>query len=129
MSRQPLVLVVEQDVHDLEFLNSQLKLLNLSCICAKQGIRALVLSQTHQPNLILLNVALPDLSGLQVIHYLKRNSQTTMIPIIAVTVLTTEQDGNSILLAGADGCITKPYSFYQLKAVIHRYCSLVELYN
>ncbi|WP_017318852.1 response regulator [Mastigocladopsis repens] len=129
MYRQPLVLVVEQDLHYLELLNSHFKLLKLSCICAKQGIKALILSQTHQPDLILLDIALPDLNGLQVIHYLKRNPETTMIPIIGVTVLTSEQDGDSILLAGADDCITKPYNFPQLEAAIHCHLNRVHSYN
>ena len=121
MDGQPLVLVVEQNLHNLELLNSRLKLLNLSCICAKQGVRALILAQTHQPDLILLDIMLPDLSGLQVIHYLKRNPETTRIPIIGVTTLTREQNGNSILLAGAEDCITKPYNFNQLEVVIRRH--------
>lgn len=121
MDGKPLVLVVEQNLHNLELLNSHLKVLNLSCICAKQGVRALILAQTHQPDLILLDIMLPDLSGLQVIHYLKRNRETTRIPIIGVTTLTREQNGNSIILAGADDCITKPYNFNQLEVVIRRH--------
>lgn len=129
MYRQPLVLVVEPDLHHLEFLNYQIKLLNLSCICAKQGIKSLILSKIHKPDLILLNIALPDLNGLQVIHYLKRNPETQMIPIIGITTLTSEEDGNSILLAGADHCITKPYNFHQLETVIKCYLGQVQSYN
>ena len=129
MSMQPFVLVVEQNLHYLELLNSHLKLLNVSCICVKQGIKALILAQTHQPDLILLDIALPDLSGLQVIHYLKRNPETTMIPIIGVTTLTREQDANCVLLAGADDCITKPYNFHELEAAIYRHLTPVQSYN
>ncbi|MBW4633081.1 MAG: response regulator [Iphinoe sp. HA4291-MV1] len=129
MCRQPLVLVVEQDPSYLELLNSYFKLLNVSCICAKQGIRALILAQTHQPDLILLDISISDLSGLQVIHYLRRNPETRMIPIIGVTTLTKEQDGNSILLAGADDCITKPYHHHQLKAAIHCHLNQVHSYS
>lgn len=129
MSMQPFVLVVEQEPQYLELLNSHLKLLNISCICAKQGIKALILAQTHQPDLILLDIALPDLSGLQVIHYLKRNPKTAMIPIIGVTTLTGEKDGNIIFMAGADDCITKPYNFHELEAAIYRHVSPVKSYN
>ena len=129
MSMQPFILVVEQEPQYLELLNSHLKLLNISCICAKQGIKALILAQTHQPDLILLDIALPDLSGLQIIHYLKRNPETAMIPIIGVTTLTGEKDGNIIFMAGADDCITKPYNFHELEAAIYRHLSPVESYN
>lgn len=129
MDGQPLVLVVEQNLHNLEILNSHLKVLNFSCICAKQGVRALILAQTHQPDLILLDIMLPDLSGLQVIHYLKRNPETKRIPIIGVTTLTREQNGNSVFLAGADDCITKPYNLNQLEVVIQRHLCRLQPYN
>ncbi|MBN4004601.1 response regulator [Nostoc sp. LPT] len=122
MNGQPLILVVEQSLHDLELLNSHLGILNFSCICTKQGVRAVMLAQTHQPDLILLDMKLSNLSANQVIDDLKHDSKTATIPIIAVTSLTTVQDDRSTMLT-ADDCITKPYDFNQLEVVISRYIS------
>ncbi|MEH2126354.1 response regulator [Nostoc sp.] len=123
MNGQPLILVVEQSLHDLELLNSHLGILNFSCICTKQGVRAVMLAQTHQPDLILLDTKLSNLSANQVIDDLKHDSKTATIPIIAVTPLRTVQDDRSTMLTAFDDCITKPYNFNQLEVVISRHIS------
>ncbi|MEH2158794.1 hypothetical protein [Nostoc sp.] len=79
MNGQPLILVVEQSLHDLELLNSHLGILNFSCICTKQGVRAVILAQTHQPDLILLDMMLSNLSANRVIDDLKHDSKTATI--------------------------------------------------
>ncbi|MFW9263058.1 two-component system response regulator [Nostoc sp. KVJ20] len=123
MNEQPLILVVEQNLHDLELLNSHLRILNFSCICTKQGMRAVMLAQTHQPDLIMLDMMLSNLSPKRVIDHLKHDSKTATIPIIAVTPLTTAQDDDSTMLTGFDDCITKPFDFNQLEVVINRHIS------
>ncbi|MEH2055862.1 MAG: response regulator [Nostoc sp.] len=123
MNEQPLILVVEHSLHDLELLNSHLGILNFSCICTKQRVRAVILAQTHQPDLILLDMMLSNLSANQVIDDLKHDSKTATIPIIAITPLTMSEDEDSTLLIGFDGCITKPYDFNQLEVVINRHIS------
>ncbi|MBE9036280.1 response regulator [aff. Roholtiella sp. LEGE 12411] len=120
MNGQPLILVVEKNLHDLELLNSHLAILNFSCICTKQGVRATILAQNYQPNLILLDMMLSDLSANQVINYLKHNPKTASIPIIAVKPLTKVQEYDFKRIAGSDDCITKPYDFNQLEIVVHR---------
>ncbi|MBD2525004.1 PleD family two-component system response regulator [Nostoc sp. FACHB-133] len=127
MNGMPLILVVEHNLHDLELLNSHLRILNFSCICTKQGVRAVMLAQTHQPDLILLDTMLCNLSANRVIHDLKHNSKTATIPIIAVTHLTDLQDDESTTLAGFDDCITKPYDFNQLEVVISRHIQFQNL--
>ncbi|MEH2369336.1 response regulator [Nostoc sp.] len=123
MNGQPLILVVEQSLHDLELLNSHLGILNFSCICTKQGVRAVMLAQTHQPDLILLDMKLSNLSANQVIDDLKHDLKTATIPIIAVTPLRTVQNCRSTMLTAFDDCITKPYDFNQLEVVISRHIS------
>ncbi|WP_181852925.1 response regulator [Nostoc sp. ATCC 53789] len=127
MNGMPLILVVEHNLHDLELLNSHLRILNFSCICTKQGVRAVMLAQTHQPDLILLDTMLSNLSANRVIDDLKHNSKTATIPIIAVTPLTEVQDDESTMLAGFDDCITKPYDFNQLEVVISRHIPVSKL--
>lgn len=128
MDRQPLVLVVEQNLHYLKLLNSYFKTLNLPCICAKQGVKALILAQTHQPDLILLDPVLPDLSGLQVIHYLKHTQVTMAIPILGM-ITSVREDGNSLLLAGVDRCISKPFHLHELKLAMNCYFSTLNYSN
>jgi DNA-binding response OmpR family regulator len=118
MNGQPLILVVEQNLHTLKLLNFHLKSLNFSCICAKQGIKALILAQTHQPNLIILDMMISDISSGQVIDYLKREPKTAKIPIIAVLPWYSVQESQRLFLNGIDDYITKPYDFNKLEAVL-----------
>ncbi|MEA5600988.1 response regulator [Nostoc sp. UHCC 0252] len=129
MNGQPLILVVEQSLHDLELLNSHLKILNFSCICTKQGVRAVILAQTHQPDVILLDTMLSNWSASRVIDNLKHDAKTATIPIIAVTPLTVTQDDESTMLTGFDDCITKPYDFNQLEIIISRHISQLSYLN
>jgi two-component system, cell cycle response regulator DivK len=121
MDRQPLILVVEQNLHNLELIKSHLKALNFLCIFAKQGVTALMLAQINKPDLILLDILMPDLTCIEVINHLKQNSETANIPIIAVTVLTSLQYCDLIFLTGADDCITKPYNFNELDVIFRRH--------
>lgn len=118
MNGQPLILVVEQNLHNLELMDFYLKSLNLSCLCAKQGVRAVILAQTHQPDLILLDMMLPDLSGSQVIDYLKQNPKTLNIPIIPVIPLRLSQNHEHLFLRGINNYITKPYDFSKLELLL-----------
>ncbi|MEH2196783.1 response regulator [Nostoc sp.] len=129
MNGQPLILIVEQSLHDLELLNSHLGILNFSCICTKQGVRAVILAQTHQPDVILLDIMLSNLGANRVIDDLKHDTKTATIPIIALTPLTVVQDDEFTMLAGFDDCITKPYDFNQLEMVISRHISQLNYLN
>jgi len=114
MDGQPLILVVEENLHNLELLNYHLKSLNFSCICAKQGIKALILAQTHQPDLVILDMMISDISGGQVIDYLKREKKTASIPIIAAIPWYLEHNSERLFLTGTHGYLTKPYDFSKL---------------
>jgi two-component system, cell cycle response regulator DivK len=123
MDGQPLILVVEQNLDNLELLDRYLKTLNYSCLCAKKAVNAVILAQTHQPDLILLDMMLFDLSSNQVIDHLKQNPKTAMIPIIAVMPLNLVQDYDQFIVKGVDDYITKPYDFQKLEVAISRYIS------
>jgi two-component system, cell cycle response regulator DivK len=121
MNKRPLILVVEQNLHNLEILNFHLQTLDFSCICTKQGMRALNLAQVHKPDLILLDIMLPDMSSLELINYLRQNPETEKIPIIAITAVTSLEEQDLLFLTGADDCVVKPYNLHELEIVIRRY--------
>ncbi|BAY16987.1 response regulator receiver domain protein [Nostoc sp. HK-01] len=121
MNGKPLILVVEENIHNLELLNYHLKALNYSCICAKQGIKALIVAQTHQPDLIILDMMISDISGGQVIDYLKREKKTAKIPVIAAIPWYLEQNSERLFLTGTDGYLTKPYDLKKLGVLLSRH--------
>jgi len=118
---QPLILAVDDDEDNLLLLTEVLRPLECLFITATQGQTAINLAQDHQPSLILLDIMLPDLSGIEVVHQLKQNPQTMTIPVIAVTALAREEDRDHLLLAGCDDYISKPYMIDELEAIIRRY--------
>ena len=87
-------------------------------VLAVDGRQALGLAIEQQPALILLDVMLPDISGVEIVRQLKQNSQTLTIPVIAVTALARQEDRDRLFLAGCDDYISKPYMLDDLEAVI-----------
>ncbi len=119
--RRPLVLAVEDNEDNLLLLLQVLELLDCSFISSKDGHTAVMLAQNYQPDLILLDIMLPDLDGAQVVHRLKQDPQTMTIPIIAVTAMARLEDRQRMLLAGCNDYIKKPYIIDDLEATIRRY--------
>lgn len=79
------------------------------------------MAQNYQPDLILLDIMLPDLNGIEIVQYLKRDPQTMTIPIVAVTAMARAEDRKRILDAGCNDYIKKPYIIDELEAMIRRY--------
>ncbi|MBW4663433.1 MAG: response regulator [Chroococcus sp. CMT-3BRIN-NPC107] len=120
---QPLILAVDDNEDNLQLISQLLLIMNCCFITANNGKDAMVMAQTHQPKLILLDMMLPDLSGVEVASFLKQNPRTKEISIIAVTAMAREEDKQRFALAGCDDCVTKPYAIDELEAIIHQYIS------
>jgi CheY-like chemotaxis protein len=123
ITNQPVILAVDDDEDNLVLLSEVLKHLSCSFITATQGQTALHLAQDCQPDLILLDVMLPDLNGIEVVQRFRQNPQTTNIPVVAVTALARAEDRDRLILAGFNDYISKPYMLDDLEAVINRYLS------
>lgn len=120
---QSLILAVDDNEDSLQLISQLLVIMNCCFITAKNGKDAIAMVQNYQPKLILLDMMLPDLSGIEVANYLKQNPQTREIPIIAVTAMARGEDKEQFVMAGCDDCVTKPYIIDELEAVIRRYIS------
>lgn len=116
----PVVLAVDDDEDNLLLLAYVLEPLNCSIITAIDGHSAFEKARTEQPNLILLDIMLPDLDGLQIVRQLREDPQTRTIPVIAVTALARAEDRDRILTAGCNDYISKPYLLEDLEAVVRR---------
>ncbi|PSP01052.1 MAG: response regulator [Cyanobacteria bacterium QS_7_48_42] len=118
---KPLVLLVDSDEDNLLLLAWVLQKFNCALIAAAQGKAAISVAQIHQPNLILLEILLPDLDGLEVITQLRQIPETKQITIIAVTALAKAEDKQKVLSAGGDDYISKPYMLEELETLIEHY--------
>jgi CheY-like chemotaxis protein len=84
-------------------------------------MRGLLLAQTYQPDLILLDVLMPYMDGIEVVTQLRKDSSTKAIPVIAVTALALKEDRERLLQAGFNDYIIKPYMIEDIEATVQRH--------
>ncbi len=118
---QPLILAVEDNEDNLLLIGYTLESLDCRHICQNDSSTTLIVAKEYQPDLILLDILLPGVSGMELICLLKQEPLTREIPVIAVTALAGEEEKKSILMAGFDDHISKPYMFEELEATISRH--------
>ena len=120
-----LILCVDDDTELLEQLTRLLEDAGYSVICAENGFDALALAVSTKPSLILLDLMLPDLTGIEVCRRLRSHLTTSAIPIIMLTVKDDEMDKVIGLEIGADDYVTKPFSAQilvaRIKALLRRH--------
>ncbi len=115
------VLVVDDEPDVVELLELTLKSEGFSVISAFDGIAALDLVSTEKPDLVLLDLMMPMMSGYEVCEQIKSNPQTQSIPVICVTSAHTPDARARSLQLGAADVITKPFYPSELIARIKRY--------
>lgn len=108
------ILVVDDHAQNLELIQAYLEGEGYEVIAARNGREALAKASGEEPDLILLDVMMPDLSGYQVCERLKGNEKITSIPVIMVTALQQLEDKQKALEAGADDFLSKPVDRIEL---------------
>lgn len=121
---KPLILVVDDDPDNLLLLAYTLEPLGCSLLTAADGLTALQRAQTHQPDLIFLDILMPYMDGIEVITQLRQKAKTKNIPAIAVTALARKEDRERLLRAGFDDYLSKPYMIEDVEALVQRYLCL-----
>jgi two-component system cell cycle response regulator DivK len=104
------VLVVEDNELNLKLLNDLLEYHGYTVIGTHLGEPAPELARQYKPALILMDVQLPDISGMEATRRLKRDEETRAIPIIAVTAFAMSGDEARILASGCDAYVSKPFN-------------------
>ena len=123
---KPLILIVEDDAPVRNLIATTLKANDYRFITALTGESAVAETATHNPDIILLDLGLPDLDGIDVIKQIRNWSNT---PIIVISARTEDTDKIEALDAGADDYLTKPFSVNELLArlrVTQRRISLMQ---
>ncbi|HEX67686.1 MAG TPA: response regulator [bacterium] len=104
------ILLVEDDVDNREVASAILKHYGYQVLEAKEGKEALEMVKKEIPDLILMDMALPGVSGWEVTRRLKRNPCTSQIPIIALTAYAMRKDKEKAFKLGCEGYLSKPIS-------------------
>lgn len=114
------ILLVDDEPHVLEVLRVTLEDLGFSLLEAEDGPKALQIAQEKKPDLVILDVMLPSLSGLEVCKALHEARDTEKIPVILLTARSGEEDERAGYEAGADRYLTKPFSPLTLQSEVIR---------
>lgn len=102
------ILIVEDNELNLKLLHDVLEVHGYATMTAREGEAALAMARDEQPDLILLDLQLPDISGYDAVRQLKQDPQTREIPVVAVTAFAMAGDETKALTAGCDAYIAKP---------------------
>src|SRR3954453_16760897 len=102
------VLIVEDNELNMKLWSDVLEAQGYGLFKTAFGIEALAIARDHQPNLILLDIRLPDISGFDVARRLKADEATRAIPVIALTAFAQAEHQREALESGCDGYISKP---------------------
>jgi CheY-like chemotaxis protein len=121
--QQPLVMVVEDNEDNLLLMSYVVESTGCRLISQTSAIAAFSLAKQCQPNLIISDILMPGVSGIELIHLLRKEPLTLMIPTIAVTAVSGAEERDRILSEGFDDYISKPYSIDDLEALLYRYLS------
>ena len=113
-----LILLVEDDLLNREMICRYLLIQGFEVITAVDGAQAVALSLAQQPDLILMDMGLPILSGWQATAQIKAAASTRAIPIVALTAYAMAEDRDRAYTVGCDEFETKPVNFLKLKAKI-----------
>jgi two-component system cell cycle response regulator DivK len=117
------VLIVEDNDLNMKLFNDLLVAHGYGTLQTKDGIEALALARQHHPDLILMDIQLPEISGLQVTQWIKKDDDLRMIPVIAVTAFAMKGDEEKIRDGGCEAYIAKPISVASFLRIVEQFLS------
>ncbi len=129
MRTPPLILVVEDNPASLDIIKTRLLANHYDVITAMDGVQGLSQAKEHLPDLILLDIMMPKMNGLEVCQRLKHDASLPFMPIILVTAKTDPKDVVAGLEAGGDEYLTKPVDHRSLVARVKSMLRIKELHD
>jgi two-component system, cell cycle response regulator DivK len=115
------VLIVEDNELNMKLFHDLLDAQGYRTLQTRSGVDALSLARKHRPNLILMDIQLPEVSGLEVTKWLKDDEELRNIPVIAVTAFAMKGDEERIRQGGCEAYISKPISIGAFLETVRRY--------
>jgi two-component system cell cycle response regulator DivK len=115
------VLIVEDNDLNMKLFNDLLVAHGYGTLQTKDGVEAIALARQHRPDLILMDIQLPEVSGLQVTQWIKEDDDLRGIPVIAVTAFAMKGDEEKIRDGGCEAYIAKPISVTSFLQTVERF--------
>ena len=120
------VMIVEDNELNMKLFHDLLESRGYDTVQTRNGLEALELAREHRPDLILMDIQLPEVSGLVVTKWLKEDDDLAHIPVIAVTAFAMKGDEERIRSGGCEGYISKPISVPHFLETIEGYIGKAE---
>lgn len=115
------ILIVEDNELNMKLFNDLLQAHGYNTVQTMDGRDALSLARDHRPDLILMDIQLPEISGLEITRMLKADSDLKGIPVVAVTAFAMKGDEEKIREGGCEGYIAKPISIPTFLDTVSRF--------
>lgn len=117
------VLIVEDNALNLKLLYDILEYHGYLLLTTGRGEEVLDMAREHRPDLILMDIQLPDITGMEAARRLKADEHTRMIPVVAVTAFAMGGDREMILGSGCDDYVAKPFNVVEFLKLVERYAN------
>lgn len=121
---QPTVLIVEDNELNMKLFHDLLDAHGFATIQTHSGMDAMDLARAHRPDLILMDIQLPEVSGLEVTKWLKDDDELRDIPVVAVTAFAMKGDEERIRQGGCEAYISKPISVVSFIETIRHFAGV-----
>jgi two-component system cell cycle response regulator DivK len=115
------VLIVEDNELNMKLFNDLLEAHGYATLQTRNGLDAMEIARAHRPDLILMDIQLPEVSGLEVTKWLKEDDELRAIPVIAVTAFAMKGDEERIRQGGCEAYISKPISVAKFLETVRSY--------
>jgi two-component system cell cycle response regulator DivK len=115
------ILIVEDNDLNMKLFQDLLEAHGYKTLPTKDGLEAMKLARQHRPDLILMDIQLPEISGLEVTKWLKEDPELKVIPVIAVTAFAMKGDEEKIRQGGCEAYIAKPISVQKFLETVARF--------
>jgi two-component system cell cycle response regulator DivK len=116
------ILVVEDNERNMKLFRDVLQVKGYRTLEATTGGQAVELASEHGPDLVLMDVRLPDFDGVEALGRLRADERTASIPVLALTAQAMEGDRDRFLAAGFDGYVAKPVDIVALLGTVRHHC-------
>ena len=118
------VLIVEDNELNMKLFHDLLDSQGYQTLQTREGLQAMALARQHMPDLILMDIQLPEISGLEVTKWLKDDEELSHIPVIAVTAFAMKGDEERIRQGGCEAYISKPISVMHFLDTVKKHLNL-----
>jgi two-component system, cell cycle response regulator DivK len=116
------ILVVEDNERNMRLFCDVLQASGYRTVEATTGASAVELALEHRPDLVLMDIQLPDIDGVEALARLRADERSASLPVLALTAQAMEGDRERFLAAGFDGYLSKPVDIAEFVATVKRYC-------